>query len=106
MDRPSEVQLALREVFAEWGVLRSPKKAIEGAWVSSTLGGDVDGKNHQRGPGRAESPTKLVNRMRRLLGGQELLRQLRPATRALLASVSELETLTRTMPQIRKTSMQ
>ncbi len=53
---PSEYQLALRHVFAEWGVVRSTKKAIERCFVMLTRGARLDGRLGRTTP----STDKLV----------------------------------------------
>ena len=53
---PSQYQLALRHVFAEWGVARSTKKAIQRSFVMLTRGARLDGREGRATP----STDKLI----------------------------------------------
>ena len=53
---PAGFQLALRHVFADWGVARSTKKAIERCFVMPTRGARLDGRLGRATP----STDKLV----------------------------------------------
>ncbi len=65
---PSEYQLALRHVFAEWGVARSTKKAIERCFVMPNRGARLDDGRLGRATPSTDKLVKFIGVTWMLLG--------------------------------------
>ncbi len=65
---PSEYQLALRHVFAEWGVVRSTKKAIERCFVMPNRGARLDDGRLGRATPSTDKLVKFIGVTWMLLG--------------------------------------